>query len=215
MLKTDLLKAFKPYYSARLKPGHKLTEPGEFLSIMGHASSTGADFTERMRALRATALELRKLSRAGGVDFAVPRLEVLWESSHARRLTASSAGVSQAVAVGDRGYCLMLRMPGFVTKAMVDLATRQVRAEGLALAAEVELHARLAERVVQVLHRGSALQKPLSLERLDIFMRENCLVQDGPCHEIYLSDPGDDVSAMRIIIRLPVRKQGAGGIRLR
>ena len=109
----------------------------------------------------------------------------------------------------------MLRMPGFVTKAMVDLATRQVRAEGLALAAEVELHARLAERVVQVLHRGSALQKPLSLERLDIFMRENCLVQDGPCHEIYLSDPGDDVSAMRIIIRLPVRKQGAGGIRLR
>jgi len=216
MVKTDLLRTFKPYYTAKPKPGLKLTEAGEFLSIIGTGDAPGPGYTERIRTLRAVALELRKLSRVAGVDFVVPRLEVLWDFSPARPVNDTPGEASSGMPRAKRGYCLMLRMPCFVTRALAAQAARQVATEGLPLAIEVELHARLGERVVQVLHRGTPGDKPRCMERLEAFMRDIGLVQDGPYHEIYLMDPVDgNARATRTIIRVPVKKQGQGGSRLR
>lgn len=209
MVKTDLLRTFKPYYTAKPKPGLKLTEAGEFLSIIGTGDAPGSGYTERIRTLRAAALELRKLSRVAGVDFVVPKLEVLWDFPLARPVNDTPGEASPGIPGEKREYCLMLRMPCFVTRALAAQAARQVSTEGLPLAAEVELHARLEERVVQILHRGAPGDKRLCMERLEAFMRDNDLVQDGPYHEIYLTDPVDGrAQETRTVIRVPVKKQG-------
>lgn len=217
MEKTDLVKTCKPYYSAKVKPEYRSTEPGEFLSITGRGDPGEADYAERIRTLYATAFEIRKISRVDGLDFVVPSLEVLWDFPCTGLKAISLAEVSLRVPPKDWGYCLMLRMPRFVTKTQVARATRQVAlSEGLMLAGEIELHARLEERVVQVLHRGAPAGKHLSVARIEAFMREKCLLQDGLHHEIYLTDPGDTDSArMRTIIRIPVKRKATGPTRLR
>ena len=128
MEKTDLVKAFRSYYTAKLTPEYRLTEPGNFLSVIGQGEPRGTDYDARLRALQTTALELRKLSRAGGVDFVIPRLEMLWDFCRGDA-AAGTAGDAAFPSRREEGYCLMLRMPPLVTPARVGLATRQLVSE--------------------------------------------------------------------------------------
>lgn len=212
MKKTDLTKELKAYYAAKGEPECSLTGPGEFLSLTGKGDPWGKDCTERIHALYATAFEIRRISREAGSDFVMPKLESLWDFPDASPEGCSLAEMSLRVPRDQWGYCLMFRMPAFVITEQVARAKHLVaEAKGMALALEIELHARLPERVVQLLHEGPFEKEPASLKRMELFMEEKGLLKDGPRHEIHLTRfMRTGPEKLRTILRIPVRKKPSG-----
>jgi hypothetical protein len=98
---------------------------------------------------------------------------------------------------------LFVRLPDVVPPKHVDDARQ---ATGLNSAARVQLVTFTEGRCVQVLHHGSYDDEPKTLARMDRFMAEWDLVNNGLHHEIYLSDVTEtDPTKMRTILRQPVR----------
>lgn len=177
-------------------PGLIVTEGGEYLSITGTCVVTGPDFYQRVRALYAVAAGLRDTHD----PFTLPCLEGLWEDTADGEAAISGPG-------SLRGYCLMLQMPAFVTGALVRKVAGDLYAQqGPAFVREVELHFRLPERAVQLLHKGSFETEPRSLARIRSFMEVHGFCPDGPRHEIYLRDLQKTLpSGLRTLLRIPVR----------
>jgi hypothetical protein len=98
---------------------------------------------------------------------------------------------------------LFLRLPESVEPARADGARQ---ATGLPSAARVQLVMFTEGRCVQAMHHGSYGDEPATLARMDRFMAEQGLVNNGLHHEIYLSDVAEtDTAKMRTILRQPVR----------
>jgi hypothetical protein len=98
---------------------------------------------------------------------------------------------------------LFLRLPESVEPARVD-AARQ--AAGLNSAPRVQLVMFTEGRCVQAMHHGCYDDEPETLARMDRFMADQGLVNNGLHHEIYLSDVAETGTAtMRTILRQPVR----------
>jgi hypothetical protein len=80
------------------------------------------------------------------------------------------------------------------------------QATGLNSAARVQLVTFTEGTCVQAMHHGSYDDEPETLARMDRFMAEQGLVNNGLHHEIYLTDIAEtDPAKMRTILRQPVR----------
>jgi len=98
---------------------------------------------------------------------------------------------------------LFLRLPESVEPGRVDGARQ---ATGLTSAARVQVVMFTEGLCVQAMHHGSYDDEPETLARMDRFMAEQGLVNNGLHHEIYLSDVAEtDTAKMRTILRQPVR----------
>jgi hypothetical protein len=99
---------------------------------------------------------------------------------------------------------LFLRLPEWVEPARVDEARQ---ATGSASAARVQLVMFTEGLCVQAMHHGSYDEEPATLARMDQFMAERGLANNGLHHEIYLSDLTEtDTANMHTILRQPVRE---------
>ena len=84
---------------------------------------------------------------------------------------------------------MLTRLPEFVTKQDVQQAIETVVfRKGLQLARDVEFFEMTEGKCVQILHLGPFEKEPETLKLIDIFIKEKSLRQNGPRHEIYLSD---------------------------
>lgn len=206
MEKLDLVKRYKAYYTATNKPQIVEFEPAQYLSILGKGDPSGADFSERIQALYATAYAVKFHYKGEGMDFGVPKLEGLWWFDEARFGSPSMEAAPQQVPRSEWEYRLLIRLPEFVEGAVaLDCAKAVVSKKKIALAADIELFKMMEGKCVQILHVGPFDTEPQTLAQMLDFIQANGFGKNGLHHEVYLSDfRNTEPERLRTILREPV-----------
>lgn len=183
-MKIDLAKSDKHYYDAPKDPVLRTFETYNYLAIVGSGAPLGAEYTNAVETLYRTAYGAKKIAKAEGNDFVVPKLEGLW--------WVESDEPPLSVPREQWHWKMMIRMPDVVTAEMVSGAPLEPFTEGEA---------------IQVMHLGPYATEPETLARMDAFMAAENLAWNGRHHEIYLSDPRKAAAdKTRTILRHPVRR---------
>jgi hypothetical protein len=164
--------------------------------VRGQGAPGGPQFQESIQKLYTLAYTLKfSVLKSRGADFAVPCLECLWHIDE-----------PSALPVEEWKWQLLIRVPEQVTAE--DLTTA-----GRLILEKKQLDTSAVERLVweegpclQVMHVGPYDQVGRAYCALFEHVRENNLVQNGPCHEIYVSDPRRVApEKLKTIARMPVR----------
>ena len=127
MEKLDLLKKYKTYYAAKIKPEVVEVEEGRFISIDGQGDPSQPEFSEKVQALYVLSFTLKFNYKAKGKDFVVPKLEGLWwfDESKYEKVTMQTA--PKVVSRSDWKYTLLIRIPDYVDESAVTKAKKEVR----------------------------------------------------------------------------------------
>lgn len=198
MQKTDLAKEFRQYYRARPVPELITVAPGQFLTVEGAGDSYAEEFHLKVKALWATAYNIRKICKLQGNDFRMPSLECYW-------WTGSGAPMP-AVTAEESNWKLALQMPGFVTRGDCRQAAALAGNKKLPFLDALRFEAMPQALAVQLLHTGSYYEEEASVARLHQYIRQHHLEVNGSHHEIYLNDPGKTpVDKLQTILRLNVK----------
>ncbi|MEV6555652.1 GyrI-like domain-containing protein [Nocardia sp. NPDC051756] len=183
-MKLDLAKTDKHYYHASTEPALRTFDTYAYVTVTGSGAPAGPEYVAAIESLYRTAYGAKKIAKLAGHDFVVPKLEGLW--------WVESDEPPLTVPREQWHWKLMVRMPEFVTAAMVHGATFEQITEGDA---------------IQALHIGPYATEPETLAKLEAFMAAEGLTMNGRHHEIYLSDPRRAPAAKtRTILRHPVRR---------
>lgn len=197
--KLDLTKTYKDYYSAKPKP--TVVEFGlvPYLSITGLGEPAGEAFTKAVEALYPLAYGVKKICKSQEMDFGVPKLEGLW--------WVESKKPALEVPRSEWHWKLLIRMPDYVTSDMFKAASDDVlKKKGLKLVNEIEFETIDEQKCIQILHVGPYATEPESVNKMQSFMVENSLVENGLHHEIYISDPRKTApEKMKTILRQPIK----------
>ncbi|NQU67350.1 MAG: GyrI-like domain-containing protein [Candidatus Marinimicrobia bacterium] len=199
MGKTDLVKKYKSYYSSGKRP--EIVEFGEtnYLSLEEQGEPAGEIFVSKVEALYPLAYGIKKICKAQGDDFGVPKLEGLWWVE----------GSTPALDVPRSEWCwkLLIRMPVFVTREMMLSVQSEVsQKKNNDLIKEISFEKRTEGKCVQIMHVGPYSTEPETINTLMEFMAQNGQSINGLHHEIYLSDPRNtEPSKMKTLIRYPVK----------
>ena len=198
MPKLDLFKEYKSYYHAGKKP--EVIEFGEakYLTIGGKGEPGGEVFTRKVEALYPLAYGIKKVCKDQGNDFGVPKLEGLWWVE--RNLPPLEVPRS------EWGWKLLIRMPEFVTREMMQSVQPEVAKKKTNDVLQEIAFEKIAEgKCVQIMHIGPYSTELDTINILMEFISENGMSVNGPHHEIYLSDPRKtEPEKMKTLIRYPV-----------
>ncbi|MCP4353340.1 MAG: hypothetical protein GY795_48445 [Desulfobacterales bacterium] len=199
MSKLDLVKEFKSYYKAKNKPEIVEFEKIPYLLIEGKGEPGGEVFTKAIEALYPLAYGVKKICKSQEKDFGVPKLEGLW--------WVKSDKPALEVPRSEWYWKLLIRMPDFVTPEVVKTAKEEVfKKKGLDLIGQIRFETVSEHKCIQIMHAGPYATEPETLEKMDIFMKENSFTKNGLHHEIYLSDPRKTApEKMKTILRQPVK----------
>ncbi|WP_040856334.1 GyrI-like domain-containing protein [Nocardia niigatensis] len=182
-MKLNLAKTDKHYYDAPADPVLRTFPTCNYAMVSGVGAPLGDAYTEAVSTLYRAAYGAKKIAKADGNDFVVPKLEGLW--------WVESDRPALEVPRDEWHWTMMIRMPDPVTPDMVSGAGFGQLTEGDA---------------IQVMHRGPYSAEPETLARMQTFMADHGLAMNGRHHEIYLSDPRrTEDAAMRTLLRHPVR----------
>lgn len=199
--KLDLTKEDKVYYTAKTTP--EIVEFGEaqFLTIEGKGAPQSDEFMAKLGALYPLAYGIKMPMKKEGKDFTVAKLEGLW--------WVESDKPFMEVSREEWRWKLLIRMPEFVTREIFEKAKSEViKKKGIELVNEVKFEKIKEGRCIQVLHIGPYSAETESWEKIVKLMREKNLVENGPHHEIYLSDPRKVVpEKMKTILRQPAKEK--------
>lgn len=207
MKKLDLTKEYKNYYAARKKPQIIHLEKAQYLSICGVGDPSGNLFSEHIQALYATSYAIKFISKEVGNDFVVPKLEGLWDFDNEKYGVVSMEEAPIKIPREDWKYRLMIRMPEFVTKNMIENAKEEMlRKKDIKYIDELEFFTLEEGKVIQMLHVGPFENEPESLKLIRDFALGNQLEKNGLHHEIYLSDFRRTApDRLKTILREPVK----------
>ncbi|WP_433659055.1 GyrI-like domain-containing protein [Nocardia sp. CA-128927] len=181
-MKLDLAKTDRHYYHAPTEPTLRTFDTDDYLTVTGSGAPAGPEYTVAVETLYRTAYGAKKIAKAAGQDFVVPKLEGLW--------WVESDEPPLTVPREEWHWKLLIRMPEVVTADMVHGATFERFTEGDA---------------IQVLHVGPYANEPETLAKMDAFMTAEGLTMNGRHHEIYLTDPRK-AAVPKTILRHPVRR---------
>ncbi|MHB1688458.1 MAG: GyrI-like domain-containing protein [Ignavibacteriaceae bacterium] len=199
MDKLDLTKEYKNYYLAKTKPELVKFDKVSYLTIKGKGEPAEKEFLEKTSALYPVAYGVKKICKNQHKDFGVPKLEGLWwVESNKPALTVPRT---------EWFWKLLIRMPNFVDKEILEQAIKEVtEKKKLAIANEVKFETINEGDLVSVLHIGSYATEPESIAQMEKFIAENKLSKNGLHHEIYLSDPNKtEPDKLKTILRQPVK----------
>jgi len=201
MAKIDLAKEDKIYYTARTNP--QIVEFSEipFLAIEGKGEPAGKTFAEAVQALYPLAFGVKNLCKKDNKDFAVTKLEGLW--------WVKSDKPALEIPREEWYWKLLIRLPDFVNSEIVEKAKQEVmKKKGIDEIKEIKFEKITEGKCIQVLHVGPYTTEPETIAKIRKMMEENNLTQNGPHHEIYLSDPRKTPpQKMKTILRQPVKKK--------
>lgn len=197
MDKLDLTKKHKNYYSAKTSVEQLSFGKVPYLTISGKGEPAGNEFSEKASALYPVAYGIKKICKETIQDFGVPKLEGLWWVNDERP--------ALEVPRSEWYWKLLIRMPDFVSKQMVDNAKQEVIKKKTKIAEQVNFEILDEGEVVSVLHIGSYKTEPESINKIDDFIKSHKLTKNGLHHEIYLSDPNKtEPEKLKTILRQPV-----------
>ncbi|UOO37213.1 GyrI-like domain-containing protein [Oscillospiraceae bacterium CM] len=210
MDKIDYKKAFKELYQPRAKPSKILVPEMTFLMVDGKGDPNMPDgeFAEAVSLLYALAYTI-KMSKMGGrelkgyVDYVVPPLEGFW--------AYDDGGLFRFGGNAHFIWTAVIRQPDFVTSGVLEWAVSEVHKKKPGLdASKARLETFEEGLCVQCLHVGPYATEPETVEKMNVFMRENALVPDFSAarrhHEIYLGDPRkSDPAKLKTVVRHPVK----------
>ena len=199
MVKIDLAKEDKNYFTAKTIPQISEFPKLSYLAIEGRGEPAGKAFTKAVQALYPLAYGIKGLCKKEGKDFAVAKLEGLW--------WVKSDKPALEVPRAEWYWKLLIRLPDFVTSEIVDEAKREVmKKKGIELVKELKFEKITEGKCIQVLHTGPYSTEPETIEKMRKMMKENKLTENGYHHEIYLSDPRKTPpQKMKTILRQPVK----------
>jgi hypothetical protein len=199
--KLDLTKKYKTYYTARATPDIVEFDEAQFLTIQGKGAPQSDEFMDKLRALYPLAYGIKMLMKKEGKDFAVAKLEGLW--------WVESDEPFMEVPREEWQWKLLIRMPEFVTQDIFEKAKEEVvRKKGIELVNEVKFEKIKEGKCVQILHIGPYSEETESWGKIIKLMKERNLVENGPHHEIYLSDPRKVApEKLMTILRQPVKER--------
>jgi hypothetical protein len=199
--KLDLCKLHKDEYVAPKKPQLVKTRPAKYLAIAGRGKPGDELFQSQIGSLYGVAYTLKMASKAAGQDYKVATLEGLyWPDDPAACVFGQ--------ALEALNWKLLIRTPDFITAKQLKEAIAALAEKGKALeAGEVKIEKLSEGLCVQMLHVGPYAAEKRTIDAMTALMQENRLVQAGPHHEIYLSDPRRvPEERLKTILRMPVRK---------
>ena len=199
MSKLDLVKEFKSYYRANNKLEIVEFEKILYLSIEGKGEPAGEVFTKAIEALYPLAYGVKKICKSQEKDFGVPKLEGLW--------WVKSNKPALEVPRSEWYWKLLIRMPDFVTPEIIKTAKEEVfKKKGLDLIKEIKFEIINEHKCIQIMHVGPYATEPETIEKMNLFMKENSFTKNGLHHEIYLSDPRKTApEKMKTILRQPIK----------
>jgi hypothetical protein len=206
MEKLNLTKKYPTYYKAKSHPELVTIESAHYISIRGKGDPNGPDYAKRLGALYPVAYTIKFESKQQGKDFVVPKLEGLWWFDE----QYSSVSISEAPVVVPRSaweYRMLIRLPYFITKKMVDEGIQKAYAKKQDEMIKSVHYFEMSEgQCIQILHVGPYSTEPATLEKLHAFIVEKGLAKNGHHHEIYLNDPRKTApEKLKTILREPVK----------
>lgn len=206
MEKLDLTKKYKTYFSAKTKPELVTIEQAHFIAVEGKGDPDFPAFAERIQALYSTAYTIKFIYKAQNNDFTVSKLEAQWWYDE-NRFPGKTIETATEIPRAEWEYRLLIRMPEFVTKDVIDSAIATVIGKkGIQLAGEVTYFTITEGKSVQMLHVGPFSTEPESLKQIAAFCDMNKLTKNGLHHEIYLSDFRKTApEKLKTILREPVK----------
>jgi len=201
MEKVDFRAQQKDLYAPGSATFSVVDVPGfEFFAVEGHGDpNSSADYADAVAALYAVSYAAKFASkRVLERDYVVPPLEGLWTSPPASFLDRRKS---------DWSWTMLIRQPGWLTEEVRAQAVEVARSKQPAAAGSLRFVELTEGTCVQILHVGSYDDEAPTIARLhDEFLPENGLVENGPHHEIYLSDPRKvEPRKLKTILRQPVR----------
>lgn len=196
--KLDLVKEYKSYYSARLKPEVIEFDEAYYITISGRGEPGGGEFKAKVSALYTVAYTIKNLMKHSGRDFVVPKLEGFW--------WVESDKPYYEVPRNEWYWKLLIRMPEYITPAIVEEAKIKA-AKKPSLVSAVKFERIHLGKCVQILHIGPYSTEPESIAEMHKLMEERGLKPRGYHHEIYLSDPRrTPPEKLKTILRQPVEE---------
>ena len=209
MITLDLRKELKAFYSPSAKKVEVVDVPRwQFIMIdgliePGQGPGSSPAFQAAMQAMYGAAYTLKFMSKQNKndpVDFPVMALEGLWWVE----------GGEFAFGRKDNwAYTLMILVPDFITEAMFKEALDQLRKKkgDQPELARLRLVSFQEGLCIQTMHIGPYDAEPATIERMDLFARENGYRMHGKHHEIYLGNPlRAQPEKLKTILRHPVER---------
>lgn len=206
-MKTDLVKHYKSYYTAKTKPGLITVGAAQYLSIDGKGDPSAPEYAARLQALYATAYVLKFMYKAKALDFTVARLEGLWWFNEELYGHVAMQDAPQKIPRSEWEYRLLIRLPDFVRETDVRKAKEATfDKKGIPGITDVVFYEMEEGTCVQMLHVGPFDQEPETLLQMKAFIDEHQFQKNGKHHEIYLSDfRKTPPEKLRTILREPVK----------
>ena len=199
--KLNLLKEHKAEYRATSRPVMVEVSEGSYLRVSGRGAPGSELFERRVEALYGMAYTLKFISKSGGRDYAVSKLEGLYGIDG--QTVAELSDLDKA----EWNWRLLIRVPDFLTTAQLEEARHTLRKKGKEGDFDaVCLDLVHEEACVQMLHVGPYDQEEETLAAMQGFAEAKGLAPYRWHHEIYLSDPRRiPPERLRTILRRPVR----------
>src|SRR3712207_5627521 len=144
--------------------------------------NTGPDYAAAVESLYSVSYAAKFASKAElDRDYFVGPLEGLWDAERRESFIDRSKG--------EWSWTMMIRQPDWITAEMFERAVAKAVKKQPA-AEKVRLETYDEGLSVQILHVGSFDDEGPTIARMhDEFIPANGFVENGPHHEIYLSDP--------------------------
>ena len=206
----DFKKEFKEFYLPGNAPEIVTVPRMNYIAVRGAGdpNEEGGAYQDAIGVLYALAYTLKMSYKSdyrieGFFEYVVPPLEGFWWQEGAERIDCSDKAAFQWISV--------IRLPDFVTEK--DLAwAKETAARKKKLDCSAAGFLTVDEGLcVQMLHVGPYDAEPVSVARMDAFLRERGFENDFSAerlhHEIYLSDARKvPPEKWRTVIRHPIRR---------
>lgn len=198
MQKTDLSKEQKQYYRAKPAPELVTIAAANFIAVEGSGDPDSRGFRAKIKALHATAYNIKKINKLQNKDFRVAALEGLWWTESGEPVAGRPRD--------EWHWKLQIQLPAFVEKNDFKQAAALAGNKNLPHLGELQWETQPASLAVQILHIGPYAEETPALQKLEEYIGQHHLEVTGAHHEIYLGDPHKTApEKLKTILRLDVK----------
>jgi hypothetical protein len=173
-----------------------------FVKVDGKGDpNTVPEYEQALKWLYGISFWMKGLAKEAGKDFVVPPLEGLWWADSAKAFTSGRRDKWR--------WTMMIPLPDLVGRKEFNAALRRNEKKLGTPPDTLRLEPYEEGLSVQILHVGSYADEAPTIKRLHgRFLPDNGLKENGPHHEIYLSDPRRTApSRLKTILRQPVKRK--------
>jgi hypothetical protein len=203
MEKLDLRKSSPTLYSPPRDDFVLLKVPKlTFVKIDGKGDpNTVPEYESALKWLYGVSFWMKGLAKEAGKDYVVPPLEGLWWADSPKAFTANKRDKWR--------WTMMIPVPDLVGKKEFNAALKRNEKKLGTPPKTLRLEPYDEGLSVQIMHVGSYADEAPTIKRLhEKFLPANGLKENGPHHEIYLSDPRRTAAAkLKTILRQPVKRK--------